>query len=188
MGNFNRLIKKLKEADILLVSEKGFKHAINRAFGRSRWHHVMLYVGKGKVIEATPKKGCHISKLDLNKECYKAYKALRHRKITGKERKEMAAYAVRMFLGRRFNWKHLPRVFLRRSVWLLGNNGQACKPGYKCDNNALICSNIVAVAYHISGRRISRKWAPEYVMPRDYDKAEGFKTIFDVNAEKERQK
>ena len=166
------LIEKLEEGDIILVSEKGLKHSLNRAFGRSRWHHIMLYIGQGKVLEVTPRKGCHISKLDLTKECYLGFKALRHAKINDLSRRKIAATAVRIFLGRKFDWRQLIKVFFRRQLVFIGNNGRARKPGYKCNFGSVICSNLVTMAYHIRGHSISDKWAPEYVMPRDYGKLE----------------
>ena len=179
MGGMGSLIKKLKEADVLLVSEKGLKHSLNRALGRSRWHHVMLYIGQGRVLEATPRKGCHISKLDLTKERYFRYRALRHGKVNDLSRRKIVATAVRIFLGRKFDWRHLIKVFLRRQLIFIGNNGRARRPGYKCSISSIICSNIVAMTYHITGHSISDKWAPEYVMPRDYDRAKEFDIVFE---------
>ena len=173
------IVNKLLPADILLVSEKGLKHSINRTFGRSRWHHVMLCIGKGKVLEATPRKGCHISKLDLTKDCYIAYKALRHRKLSDAEKKKIAETAVKIFLGKKFNWQHLLKVFFRRQLSIVGNNGKARKPGYRCNVNSIICSNLVAMNYHMAGCSISDRWAPEYVMPRDYDKSKEFAIVFE---------
>ena len=174
-----KLAGKLLPADVLLVSEKGLKHFINRTLGRSRWHHIMLYIGKGRVLEVTPKKGCHISKLDLTRDCYLGYKALRHRGLSGKARKEMAAKAVRLFLGKKFGWRQLVKVFIRRLLGLKGNGGKACRPGYRCDTNRITCSNLVAMNYHMAGCTISDRWAPEYVMPRDYDKMKEFEIVFE---------
>ena len=172
MSGMGSIIKKLKEGDIILISEKGLKHSLNRALGRSRWHHIMLYIGQGRVLEATPRKGCHISKLDLTKECYLGFKALRHAKINDLSRRKIAATAVRIFLGRKFDWWQLIKVFFRRQLVFMGNNGRACRPGYKCNFGSVICSNLVAMSYHLEGCSIGDKWAPEYVMPRDYDKLE----------------
>lgn len=180
--NSDGIIKKLLPADILLASEKGLKHSINRALGRSRWHHVMLYLGKGRVIEVTPRKGCHISKLDLTKNCYLEYRALRHKKISDAEKKKIAAAAVNLFLGRKFNWWQLAKVFLRRLLELKGNRNNTSTPDYRNGVNCLICSNLVAITYHLAGRAISSKWAPEYIMPRDYDgleAADGFEVVFE---------
>lgn len=179
-----KLAGKLLPADVLLVSEKGLKHLINRTLGRSRWHHIMLYIGKGRVLEATPKKGCHVSKLDLTKDCYIAYKAIRHRKLSDKARKEVAAKAVRLFLGKKFAWRQLAKVFIRRLLALKGNGDKACRPGYRCDTDRIICSNVVAMNYHMAGCVIGGRWAPEYVLPRDYDRMKEFDIIFEKRAKK----
>ncbi len=181
MGESNSLVKKLVEGDILVVSEKGIKHAINRFFGRSRWHHVMLYVGKGKVLEVTPRKGCHIAKLDLTKESYKAYKAMRCRKLAVATRKKIAATAIRLFAGKKFDWLQLFKAFFRRLLGRKGNKSRVDRHGYENDIKGLICSNLVAITYHTAGHAISSKWAPEYTMPRDYDRLEmtgGFEVVF----------
>lgn len=179
----NSLIKRLRQADVLLVSEKGLKHSLNRALGRSRWHHIMLYIGQDRVLEATPRKGCHIAKLDLTKECFLGYKALRHAKINDLSRRKIVATAVKIFLGRKFDWQQLIKVYLRRQLSFIGNNGKACRPGYKCNVQSVICSNLVAMAYHIMGHSISDKWAPEYVIPRDYDKLRDFEIVFERKPE-----
>lgn len=168
----NGIIKKLLPADILLVSEKGLKHSINRMLGRSKWHHIMLYIGKGKVVEVTPRKGCHISKLDLTRDCYIEYRALRHKKISGTEKKRIVATAVKLFLGQKFSWRQLTKVFFRRLVELKGNRSNSSKPDYRKKANCLICSNLAAMTYRAAGRSISERWAHDYVMPRDYDKLE----------------
>lgn len=179
------LINKLLPADILLVSEKGLKHSINRALGGSRWHHIMLYLGKGKAMEVTPTKGCHISELDLTRDCYIEYKALRHKKISGTKKKKIVATAVKLFLGRKFSWLQLAKVFFRRLLGLKGNGcaaSAASKPDYNNGFNRLICSNLAAITYHVADISISKKWAPDYVMPRDYAKLEGFETVLEKKA------
>lgn len=178
----NSLIKKLHPADILLVSKKGLTPSINRALGGSKWHHVMLYLGKGVVLEVTATKGCHISKLDLNEDSHLDYKALRHKKISGAEKRKIVATAAKLFLGQKFSWLQLAKIFLRRLLELKANKGNASKPGYKCSFNRLICSNIVAITYHMAGCSISDRWAPDYVMPRDYAKLEGFETVLEKKA------
>ncbi|MBI2141705.1 hypothetical protein HYU16_04765 [Candidatus Woesearchaeota archaeon] len=191
MGDLGSLVKKLVEGDILVVSERGLKHAVNRFFGRSKWHHVMLYIGKGKVLEVTPRKGCHISKLDLARGSYKAYKAVRCRKLAAETRRKIAAAAVKLFLGKKFDWKQLVKVFSRRLLDWKGNKSRVEKHGYGNDIKGLICSNLVAITYHMTGHAIGSKWAPEYIMPRDYDMlgtAGGFEVVFERRLESGRGK
>ncbi len=186
MGDLNSLIKKLREADVILISEKGVKHAVNRALGRSRWHHVMLYIGKGKVLEVTPKKGCHISEIDLTRGCYKGYKAIRHTRISALERRRIITNAAKIFYGKKFSLRQLIKVFFRKAFDWGSNTNRKLESGYgyRCKTESMICSNAVAMAYCLSGRLISDKYLPEYVMPRDYDKAKGFEIVFDINREK----
>lgn len=176
----NSLIKKLEPADILLVSEKGAKHSINRTIGRSKWHHVMLYIGKGKVLEVTPRKGCHISVLDLTKNCFLGYKAIRNTTITEKQKKKIVAEAIK-FHGRKFSWRQLGKAFLRRIIDPRSNGKRKLRP-YPAQNHyaeKIICSNLVAIAYHREGYLISERHKPEHIMPRDYDKTKDFKVIFE---------
>ncbi len=178
------LAKKLVEGDILLVSERGLKHAINRALGRSRWHHVMLYVGRGRVIEATPKKGCHISKLDLSKDCYIGYKALRNRRLTMAQRRKLVRTAISSFYGKKFSWMQLGMAGLRAVFGCAGNGRmQIARGSHDCNTERIICSNMIAIAYYKLGHPISRKYLPEYVMPRDYDRLEAagkFEVVFEI--------
>ncbi len=175
------LSKNLVEGDIILVSEKGLKHAFNRALGRSRWHHVMLYLGKGRVLEVTPKKGCHISILDLTKSCYIRFKAIRNTSLTLKQRKKLAEDAVKLFHGRNFSWRQLTKVFFRRVVDIKSNIRKSVMLGQPSQHHSkkIICSNTIAMLYYKAGCLISERHNPEYIMPRDYDRAKGFEVIFE---------
>lgn len=175
LAGAQKLIRKLKEADVVLVSEKGLKHAINRTLARSRWHHIMLYIGEGKALEVTPRKGGHISPIDFTKDCYIAYRVIRNRKMTDEERRLLAKGAVDRFLGSRFDWAHLIKVMLRRSLYWKMPRGQDYKPNGK----KVICSNMVAMIYHAAGHAITEKHLAEYVLPRDYDRANGFEIVVD---------
>ena len=90
-----------------------------------------------------------------------------------------AETAVKIFLGKKFSWRQLLKVFFRRLLSIVGNNGKAHKPGYRCDVNRIICANLVAMNYHMAGGSISDRWAPEYVMPRDFDKSKEFAIVFE---------
>lgn len=179
-----KLIGKLKEGDIVLVSEMGLWHAINRLLQRSKWHHVMLYVGKGYTIEATPRNGAHTCDLfhDLTEKPYIALKVLRNRKLTAKQRKEVAETALRMFSGKRFSWLQYAKIITGRTLELWSEEGSkslVCKPGHKCSTGSVACSNMVAMAYYEAGFPISEKYMPEYIMPKDYEDAKGFAVVFE---------
>ena len=178
----NNLIMKLEPGDILLVSEKGVKHTLNRTLGRSRWHHVMLYTGNGNVLEVTPKKGCHISELNLDKKSFIGYKALRNNNLTPEQKKRLVSDAIRTFHGRAFSWRQLAKATLRRVVDWKSNGFRKLKPDPNRNHDAekIICSNTVAMIYHRAGQLISERHKPEHIMPRDYDKAKGFEVVFDI--------
>ncbi|MBI2143059.1 hypothetical protein HYU20_01830 [Candidatus Woesearchaeota archaeon] len=177
-----KLIRKLKEADVVLVSERGLKHSINRLLQRSKWHHVMLYVGKGYTIEVNPRNGAHTCDLfhDLTEKPYIALKVLRNRKLTAKQRKKITETALRMFSGKRFSWMQFAKIIIGRTLELWreeGSKSMVCKPGHKCSTGSVACSNMVAMAYYEAGFPISEKYMPEYVVPKDYEEAKGFKVV-----------
>ncbi|MBI2175960.1 hypothetical protein HYU40_01245 [Candidatus Woesearchaeota archaeon] len=170
----NSLIKKLREADIILVSEKGLLHGINRMLQRSKWHHVMMYMGQGRTIEVTPRKGCHICDLmyDLTEKEYFAYKVLRNKRLTKAQRKRIVNEALKLFLGKKFSWLQYAKIVIGRTLELWreeGNKSLVCKPGHKCSAGTVACSNMVAMAYYEAGFPVSEKYMPEYVVPKDYE-------------------
>ncbi len=174
------LIGKLKEADVVLVSEKGIRHAVNRVLQRSKWHHVMLYIGQGRTLEVTPRNGAHICDLlhDLTEKHYVAIKALRNSKLTEKNKDEIIRYAIKNFLKKKFSLTQYVRIVLgRRLHWKDGNRSLVCRPGHKCNIESVVCSNMVAIAYYEAGFPISQKYMPEYVVPKDYEEAKEFKTV-----------
>ncbi len=178
----HKLIKKLKEADIILVNERGVQHTFNRLLQRSKWHHVMLYVGQGRTLEVTPRNGAHLCDFlhDLTEKLYREIKILRMTKLTERQRKIIVKDAVKTFVHKKFSWIQYGKIILGRTLELWGKEGNksmVCKPGHKCNMSSIACSNMVAIAYFENGFQISEKYRPEYVVPRDYEEAEGFKII-----------
>ena len=178
-----RLIGKLKPGDIILVSEKGLQHAINRFLQRSRWHHVMLYIGKGRTMEVTPRNGAHICDLthDLTEKLYFAFKALRKKGLSTAQRQNIAMVAQKTFSGKKFSWGQYLKVVIGRALHSnkQGSHSLVCRPGHKCNTNSVACSNMVAMAYYEAGFPISENYMPEYVVPRDYEVARGFFVVID---------
>ena len=175
------LIKRLQEADVILVSEKGLLHDINRMLQRSKWHHVMLYIGNGRTIEATPKKGAHICDLmyDLTEKDYFAYKILRNKKLTNAQRKKIVNTALKLFLGKRFSWLQYAKIVIGRTLhWRnKDNKSLVCKPGHRCSMESVACSNMVAMAYYEAGFPISDRYMPEYVVPKDYETSKALSVV-----------
>ncbi len=177
------IIKKLQEADIVLVSEKGLLHSLNRMLQRSKWHHVMLYIGNGRTIEVTPKKGAHICDLmyDLTEKQYFAYKILRNKELSDRQRKKITGTALKLFLGKKFSWAQYAKIITGRLLELWkeeGNKSLACKPGHRPNVTNVACSNMVAMAYYEAGFPVSEKYMPEYVVPKDYENSKDFSTVF----------
>lgn len=178
-----RLIKRLQEADVILVSEKGLLHDINRMLQRSKWHHVMLYIGQGRTIEATPKKGAHICDLmyDLTEKEYFAYKILRNKRLIRAQRKKIVNESLKLFLGKKFSWSQYAKIVIGRTLhWKKeGNKSLVCKPGHRCITSNVVCSNMVAMAYYETGFPISDKYMPEYVVPKDYEESPALTKILE---------
>ena len=175
------IIKKLLSGDIVLVSEKGMLHSINRTLQRSKWHHVMLYIGDGRTIEVTPKKGAHICDLmyDLTEKPYMAYKILRNKKLSKGQRKKIIDTALKDFLGKKFSWMQYAKIVIGRTLQLKkgGDKSTVCKPGHECSTGSVACSNMVAMAYYDAGFPISDRYMPEYVVPKDYEWSKSFSTV-----------
>lgn len=183
LADAQKLIRKLKDADVVLVSEKGLLHSINRVLQRSKWHHVMLYIGQGRTIEATPRNGAHICDLlhDLTEKPYIAWKILRNKKLTAMQRQEIVNTALKLFEGKKFSWVQYAKIVLGRTMhWRKeGNKSLVCKPGHKCNTGSVACSNMVAMAYYEAGFPISEQYMPEYVVPKDYETAKGFDVVLE---------
>ncbi|MEK6837250.1 MAG: hypothetical protein AABX69_01245 [Nanoarchaeota archaeon] len=181
LRNAHNIIKRLCEADIVLVSERGLLHSVNRALQRSKWHHVMLYIGNGRTIEATPKKGAHICDLmyDLTEKDYFAYKILRNKKLTKAQRRGVVKMALKLFLGKRFSWLQYAKIVIGRTLhWKKDDNKSiVCKPGHKCSTGSVACSNMVAMAYYEAGFPISDRYMPEYVVPKDYETSKALSAV-----------
>ncbi len=175
------IIKRLQEADIILVSEKGLLHDINRILQRSRWHHVMLYIGNGRTIEATPKKGAHICDLmyDLTEKEYFAYKVLRNKRLTSAQRKKVVNMALKFFLGKKFSWGQYARIVFGRTLhWRnRDNKSLVCKPGHRCSMESVACSNMVAMAYYEASLPVTESYKPEYVVPKDYEMSKALSVV-----------
>lgn len=176
------LIKHLRRGDVVLVSEKGLKHLISKLLQRSRWNHVMLYIGKGRTIESTPRKGAHICNLmhDLTRKPYAAYKVLRNMKLSQTERRKVVETALRLFNGKKYSWGQYFKIIIGRTLQLRGGNKSAvCTPNHKCNALAVACSNMVAMAYYDADFPVSDRYKPEYVVPKDYEGSPALRTVFE---------
>lgn len=178
-----KLIGSLKPADVVMVSEKGLQHTVNRWLQRSKWHHVMLYIGKGYTMEVNPRNGSHRCDLihDLTEKPYSAIKVVRNKSLSGQQRMKVVKTAKRLFSGEKFSWLQYAKIILGRTLnWKMnGDRSLVCKPGFKCNTRNVACSNMVAMAYYEAGFPISDRYMPEYVVPKDYEKAKKFTVVID---------
>ena len=176
------LFKRLKKGDIIFVHEKGILNFIGKILQRYRWHHAMLYIGDGKVLQAIPIKGCVISPLKLD-DRYHGVKVLRYRGISETQRKQLIKSAISTFFRKKFSLLHAFKTLFVRELGLgslllllsgfkLGN--------YKCNTDTLTCSNLVSMSYYKTGLLLYDSVLPEYVIPKDYEQALGLVTVAQV--------
>lgn len=179
----HRLARKLKKADIVMISEKGLIHVGNKLLQRSRWNHIMLYMGGGFTFEVTPRNGAHVCDFihDLTEKRYAELKVLRKKNFSQANRISVIKLALRLFKNEKFSlWQYIKIFFGRTLHWKKnGNRSHVCIQGHKCGMANVVCSNMVAIAYYEAGFPISERYMPEYVIPRDYEEAKGLKTVID---------
>ncbi len=176
------LFKRLKKGDIIFVHEKGIHNFLGKIVQLNRWHHVMLYIGDGKVLEAVPVKGCIITPLKLDNR-YHGVKIMRFNGILGVQRKQLINSAITTFLHKKFSGLQAFRTFFMRKfglVSLLLLPTRFKRGSYVCNPDLVTCSNLIAMSYYKIGVRISDTVLPEYVMPKDYEHALGLETVAEV--------
>ena len=182
MDEETRKISKLMQvADIAVLCERGLKHTLDRWVQRTkRWHHVLLYLGNGKALEVTPRKGCYISELNLSRKRCLQFKILRNYKIPATARKRVADTAIKLFIGKKFSGSQIQRILLFRKLGL--RRKEATLTGaHKLKINWVICSNVPAMSYYTIGVLLNGTYRPEYLMPKDYENVPGFRTVTERN-------
>ncbi len=172
------LSKDLRKGDMIFVNEKGLPNFLGRLIQGYKWHHVMLYLGSGKVLQAIPVKGCVISTLKLDGR-YKGVKVLRYRGISPAQREKIVKNAVSTFLNKKFSWLQILKVFLLRELGLgtLLRKRFMTGKNYKCNPDSVMCSNLVTMSYFMAGLLIFEAYQPEYVIPKDYENASRLETV-----------
>lgn len=187
-GEKNALIKKLAVGDIVAVCERGLTHFLNRIAQRTRrWHHVMLYIGSGKVLEAIPMRGCVISNLNLTRKRYHSFKVLRNNLLHVCKKKRIVANAIKLFLGKKFSHLQVIKIFLFR-MFIFKNKRNVLPKGqtmaYQCNTDQVVCSNLIAISYYLEGQLISPLYKPEFVVPKDYDHVKEFDVVLEQTYQK----
>lgn len=178
-----KLASKLEVGDVLLLSERGIIHSLHRIIQRTRkWHHVLLYVGNGKTLEVTPRKGGHISELNITPVRCKKFAVLRSKKLSKGQRRKLVRDAIRIFNGKKFSQLQPLKMLLFRNLFpKTSTNPCLLTKGYACTSSVTTCSTAVSIIYYAYGQLVSPLYKPEYVMPRDYDSPKDFYTVMEVD-------
>ncbi|HLD97312.1 MAG TPA: YiiX/YebB-like N1pC/P60 family cysteine hydrolase [Candidatus Nanoarchaeia archaeon] len=180
LNNPVEIFNQFEPGDVILTRERGLKHGIDRVFQRSWWNHVLLYVGDGKVLDASPLKGCTIFSLKPMREKYEAWRVVRPTNLTRQQRRAVAALAVQHFLGKPFSWLQVLGILLFRNFRL--RKWQApFLPGndFTPTLRNPICSNIPSLAYFAKGVVVNEYYPPAYIVPKDYIQPKGFRVVFE---------
>ena len=180
-----KLMRLLKKGDIILVSEKGLINSVSKLVQRSRWHHVMLYVGKGKVLEVTPNRGCDLTILDANTVKCRALQILRHKKVSVVQARHLIKTAIRVFKSKSFSRLQVLKIAFLRELNLLRHLLNLIVKRNRMKVSSLnvkevICSNMVAMSYYLIGYRINESHPPDYVVPRDYANSRELQVVCSV--------
>lgn len=169
---------RLEEGDVICINERGLRNSLMRTVQGYKWHHMMLYLGNGKVLEAIPLKGCIILKLNIDKR-YNGVKILRAARVPIKKRKLVALKAVEYFCGRKFSFIQLMKAFLTRKLrfqLFLGQKPNNWKETLLSPDKAM-CSNIISMSYATIGLFVRRDHLPELIIPEDFENSSSFKVI-----------
>jgi hypothetical protein len=140
-------VAKLKEGDVILASPRTLQlSAVNmmyRFFLRAKYVHSMLYLGDGKIIHTTSKKGVQIAKLPrkINKKGH--YKVVRDKNITSEQRDAVVEEALKM------QGQQIDPVGLITNIpaRMLGFR----KPLIRLEQNRLWCAKLIYKAYSAVG-------------------------------------
>ena len=171
----------MQTADIAVLCERGLKHTLDRWVQRTeRWHHVLLYLGNGKALEVTPRKGCHVSDLNLSRERCIQFKIIRTDKISAAAKKMLTENAIRLFLGRKFSTQQVWRIVLFRYLRLREKEAIIYRT-HKIESKEVLCSNMPAMGYYTIGVLLNETYNPEYLTPKDYENVPGFRTVLEKN-------
>ncbi|MBI3037213.1 hypothetical protein HYY73_05710 [Candidatus Woesearchaeota archaeon] len=177
------LSEKLRECDIILLSERGLTHFVSRIFQRTKkWHHVMLYLGRGLTFEAMPKIGCVITRLNLTRKQYKGFMILRKRDLSKKERDNIVSNAIRLANDKaKFSFAHALKTVFLRMTFLKNERFQTNMPhlSHKDRLGKLTCSNVIALLYYLGGHLISGRHPSAYLLPKDYETMKDFHVVLE---------
>jgi cell wall-associated NlpC family hydrolase len=120
----------------------------------SRWNHAFIYIGEGKIIEATPSKGLIIS--DVSK--YKNIAWNKHQELTDAQRQKIVDKA-RSFLGTTYGFLDILVLALRILGLKILSGTFVEKLAVR---QGIICSELEAICYAEAGIQLVNK--PEYLV------------------------
>ena len=140
-------VAKLRKADVILASPRTLQlSAVNmmyRFFLHAKYVHSMLYLGDGKIIHTTSKKGVQIA--SLPRKIYKKghYKVVRDKDLTSEQRDKVVEQALKM-QGQQIDPAGLITNIPAR---ILGFK----KPLISLEQNRLWCAKLIYKAYSAAG-------------------------------------
>lgn len=177
------LSKKLRECDIILLFERGIIHSVSRIFQRTKkWHHAMLYLGRGLTFEAIPTTGCIITRLNLTRKRCKGFMILRKRDLSKKERDSIVSNAIQLANNKaKFSFAHALKTVFLRMAFLKNERFQTnlLRLSYEDYLGKLTCSNVMALLYYSEGHLISSGHPSAYLLPKDYETMKGFDVVLE---------
>ena len=140
-------VSKLKKGDIILASPRTLQlSAVNmlyRFFLHAKYVHSMLYLGDGKIIHTTSKKGVQVANLPrkINKKGH--YKVVRAQDLTSEQRDSVVENALKM-QGQQIDPAGLITNIPAR---MLGFR----KPLIRMEQNRLWCAKLIYKAFSAAG-------------------------------------
>jgi uncharacterized protein YycO len=151
--------------DYFVVKTHGLAGLAIRLGTFSDWNHAGIYIGDGLIIEARPT-GVSISKLSK----YNGYTIAwnQHEGLTEEQRAKIVKRAHKFVGGKYGGWSILALGLKCLGLWVFPNIIKRAE-----NENAVICSQLVAWSYSIGGVKVSKK-KHALVTPKDL----AFRLIF----------
>lgn len=140
-------VAKLRRADVILASPRTLQlSAVNmmyRFFLHAKYVHSMLYLGDGKIIHTTSKKGVQIASLPRKIHKKGHYKVVRAKHLSAEQRDRVVEEALKM-QGQQIDPAGLITNIPAR---MLGFK----KPLIRLEQNRLWCAKLIYKAYSATG-------------------------------------
>jgi cell wall-associated NlpC family hydrolase len=166
-------IARMRKGDIILASPRTSRLSLiafmYRLFLKSQYTHTMLYIGKGKVIHSTGKKGVVISKVPGKVHRKEKYSIFRVKNMEAEDRKKVVEQALK------WKDKKLDHAGLISNIpaRLLGLS----KPLIRWERNRIWCSKLVYDAYKTIGIELVIQEKAENITSEDLHQSQILRKI-----------